>query len=261
MTESNAKCRLYVATPLSENAPVSLQPAQAHYLRNVLRMQAGDAIAVFNGRDGEWLVEIDRLDKKGGEGHAIRLLRDQRAEPDLWLLFAPIKKARLDFVVEKAVELGVSGLFPVMTANTSVGRVNTDRLRAQAAEAAEQCERLSVPMVAESMSLKEILADWPAGRVLLVLDERGDAAVPIAEAFSRLNDEQGRPVPAAILVGPEGGFASSELDALGKLPIVRRISLGSRILRAETASVSALACWQAINGDWRGSRPKGQNNA
>ncbi|MCW9003110.1 MAG: RsmE family RNA methyltransferase, partial [Rhodospirillales bacterium] len=115
---------------------MSLQPAQAHYLRNVLRMQAGDAIAVFNGRDGEWLVEIDRLDKKGGEGHAIRLLRDQRAEPDLWLLFAPIKKARLDFVVEKAVELGVSGLFPVMTANTSVGRVNTDRLRAQAAEAA-----------------------------------------------------------------------------------------------------------------------------
>jgi 16S rRNA (uracil1498-N3)-methyltransferase len=174
-------------------------------------------------------------------------LRNQRPEPDLWLLFAPVKRQRIDSIVEKATELGVSQLFPVFTRHTVMTRVNDDRLQAIAIEAAEQCERLSVPPVHRPLSLEERLADWPAERRLVLLDEGGGGR-PIADALTDIGHG-----PVAVLVGPEGGFAKSELDALRRLSFACPVGLGPRILRADTAVIAALSCFQAICGDWRTS--------
>ena len=174
------------------------------------------------------------------------------AEPgsDLWLLFAPIKRARIDWLAEKATELGVSALLPVWTARTQVERLNLERLRARAVEAAEQSERLSVPEIRPPEALERMLAGWPADRWLIVCDESGGGE-PIAEVTAQLPSR-----PMALLVGPEGGFDQTELDALGKLPFVSRIRLGPRVLRAETAALAALAVFQAIAGDWRHGRSR-----
>lgn len=239
--------RLHVAAPLGPDNAVTLDGDQAHYLRAVLRLAPGDTVALFNGRDGEWLAAVEALAKSGGRLACRRQTRAQRAEPDLWLIFAPLKHGRIDWLVEKATELGVAALLPVITRHTMVARVNGERLQAHAREAAEQTERLSVPQVHAPQRLEALLAGFPSGRRLLVCDERG-AAEPIAEAVRRLGPQPGG---WAVMTGPEGGFAAAELDAVKNLPFVSRVGLGPRILRADTAALSALAVLQALAGDWR----------
>ncbi len=215
-------------------------------MRSVLRLGKGAAVAVFNATDGEWLCRVSEI----GKGASLAVERQLReAEPEtetgLWLLFAPIKRAQLDWLVEKATELGVATLLPVWTARTQVERVNLDRLRAHAVEAAEQSGRLSVPELREPERLDRLLTIWPDGRRLIVCDESG-AGEPISDAAAHLP-----PGPVALLVGPEGGFDETELDAMGKLSFVTRVGLGPRVLRAETATLAAVAVFQAIAGDWR----------
>ncbi|MEO3428376.1 16S rRNA (uracil(1498)-N(3))-methyltransferase [Pelagibius sp. CAU 1746] len=252
-TAAKIATRLYVDDALAAERSLGLDHGQAHFLRSVLRLTPGATLAVFNGRDGEWLAEIEGL----GKGWcSLTLLEQRRApapEPDLWLCFAPIKRARIDFMAEKATELGCSVLQPVMTRFTAVSRVNEERLAANAREAAEQCERLTVPEVRETVSFGRLLDAWPEGRRLLVCAEWGEAR-PIVEALQTIRAETGgaaqpRPQPWAIMTGPEGGFAESELDALRKLPFVTPVGLGPRILRADTAALAAIACWQAVLGD------------
>lgn len=245
--------RLFVAADLAPGAEVALDADQAHRLRNVLRLQPGHRIALFNGRDGEWAAEIVSLTRRGGSVRTGERRRAQRAEPDLWLLFAPIKHGRIDYLAQKATELGCARLQPVMTAFTNVTRVNRDRLAANALEAAQQTGRLSVPDVLAAATLADVLADWPARRRLMLCDEEGKGA-PIAEALARVSREEARG-PWAVLIGPEGGFAGPELDALRKLPFVIPVSLGPRLLRADTAAVAALACWQSVLGDWSDTVP------
>ena len=242
--------RLYVTAPLAPGAQVELSAGQAHRLRAVLRLSTGAAIAAFNAADGEWLCRIVEFGKNDGRLVVELRLRSAGAEPDLWLLFAPIKRARLDWLVEKATELGASALTPVWTMRTQAERLNLERLRAHAVAAAEQSERLSVPELRPPEALDQMLAAWPAGRRLVVCDETG-AGEPIGKAVTRLSLG-----PAALLVGPEGGFDQTELDALGKLSFVSRVGLGPRVLRAETAAVAALAVFQAIAGDWAGTRTR-----
>ena len=216
----------------------------------MLRLGPGAAVAAFNERDGEWLC---RLVEEGRRGAALvpeQQLKIAKTEPDLWLVFAPIKRARLDWLVEKASELGAAALLPVWTERTQPERLNGERLRALAIAAAEQSERLSVPEVRTPERLDRLLASWPAERRLLVCDETG-VGRPIVSALGDFGDG-----PAALLIGPEGGFTDTELDGLGKLPIVTRVGLGPRVLRAETAAIAALAVFQAIAGDWRRGRPR-----
>jgi 16S rRNA (uracil1498-N3)-methyltransferase len=245
----HAATRLYIPQPLTADVTVALDTAQSHRLRNVLRLEAGAAVAAFNERDGEWLCRLANEGRRGATLIPERQLRSAEAEPDLWLLFAPIKRARLDWLVEKASELGAAALVPVWTARTQPERLNRERLQALAIAAAEQSERLSVPEVRAAEPLARLLDSWPAGRRLIVCDESG-AGLPVAAALAGLPAE----TPAAVFVGPEGGFAETELDALGKLPIVTRVGLGPRVLRAETAALAALAVFQAIAGDWRRRR-------
>jgi len=244
--------RLYVAAGLASNVEVELDRAHAHYLRSVLRLDAGAAIAAFNATDGEWLCRVAEFGKRGARLMVEAQLREPEpeAEPDLWLIFALIKRAPLDWLVEKATELGVAALLPVWTARTHAERVNLDRLRAHAVEAAEQSERLSVPELRTPERLDRLLAAWPRARRLVVCDESG-AGEPISDAAARLP-----PGPVALLVGPEGGFDETELDAIGKLSFVTRVGLGPRVLRAETATLAAVAVFQAIAGDWRRVRTR-----
>lgn len=254
--DERAAARLWVAGDLAEGLAVPLDADQAHYLRAVLRLGPGAELALFNGRDGEWHARIEALGKQSGAAVPLRQSRAQTEDPDLWLVFAPVKRGRIDFLVEKAVELGAGALKPVFTRHTAMTRVNLERLRAHAREAAEQTERLSVPEVAEPETLEKLLAHWPAGRRLVVCDETGTApdiatvlegAEPCADGW-------------AVLIGPEGGFAAEELDRLRKLPFVTAVGLGPRILRSDTAALAALAVFQALLGDWRrngrGSPPR-----
>ena len=234
---------------------IGLDRDRAHFLRSVLRLSTGARLAVFNAEAGEWLAEIEGLGKGWCSLTIHAQLRQPAPEPDLWLVFAPIKRARIDFIAEKATELGCSRCCPVMTRFTAVSRVNEERLAANAREAAEQCERLTIPEVAPTRDLGRLLDDWPAGRRLLVCAEWGEAR-PIAEALQAIRAEaDGEPGPWAILTGPEGGFAESELDALRGLPFVVPVGLGPRILRADTAALAALACWQAVLGDGNARPP------
>jgi 16S rRNA (uracil1498-N3)-methyltransferase len=252
MAGGTTKTRLYVDAPLAAGASVALAPEQAHQLRNVLRLGRGEAVALFNGRDGEWRAELVELTKKGGTAQATERLREQTAEPDIWLVFAPIKRGRVDWLVEKAVELGAARLLPVITAHTQVERVRLERLQAHAREAAEQCERLAMPPVAEPVTFEALLAGWPQDRLLLYGDETGGGA-PLTDVLAGLGAAD-RAAPWAVLVGPEGGFAGRELDALRNLQFARGVGLGPRVLRADTAGLALLACWQAWLGDWH-ARP------
>jgi 16S rRNA (uracil1498-N3)-methyltransferase len=236
--------RLYVKTPLGEGARVALDRAQAHYLGTVLRLKSGDRVLVFNGSDGEWNATL------AAERRAAVLLvasktRDQTTPADLHYLFAPLKAARLDYTVQKAVEMGVSRLQPVLTRHTQVARVNTERMEANAIEAAEQCGILSLPSVEPPLSLNRVLAEWDGARYLIFCDESAEMVSPVATLAGVPRS------PLAVLIGPEGGFAEDERTALLKLPNVVRISLGPRVLRADTAAVAALALVQALIGDWR----------
>lgn len=242
--KANTKIRLLVDAALGAEAPVALSREQAHYLRDVMRRTAGDGVILFNGRDGEWRAELAELERKTATARCIEQLRPQAPGSDLWLLFAPVKKARLDIIVEKAVELGASRLQPVITRHTDVERVKTARLAAQVREAAEQCERLTVPDVMDPVALTDALSSWPAERPLLFADEAGGA--PALAALQGMAGEA-----AAVLIGPEGGFAPEERQAVTALPQTVRLSLGPRILRAETAVIAMLTLWQAARGDWR----------
>ena len=246
MSRYDPGIRLYVNADLAAGAQVAFSGEQAHYLRNVMRAKAGDGVLLFNGRDGEWRAEIGELGKKAGAATVQTQTRPFKPSPDLWLLFAPIKRARIDFTAQKASELGVSALWPVMTDYTNVTRVNLERLRANAVEAAEQCARLDVPEIFETAALRDVLGKWPADRKILLCDE-SRTGVPLGEALATQQPGQ----PWAVLVGPEGGFSPEELDILHAQPQVVSVGLGDRLLRADTAAVAALACWQAWLGDWR----------
>ena len=249
MSEHRAP-RLYVTPRLAPGEAVELTSGQAHYLRSVLRLGPGAAVAAFNATDGEWLCRIAEIGKRGARLTVECRMRSPEPEPDLWLLFSPIKRGRIDWLVEKATELGVSMLMPIWTARTQAERLNLVRLRAHVIEAAEQSERLSVPELRSPEPLGRVLAAWPAERCLIFCDESG-AGEPIGAVAARL------PVgPMALLVGPEGGFDQTELDALGKLSFVSRVGLGPRVLRAETAALAALAVYQATAGDWRRTRSR-----
>lgn len=239
---SDAKIRLYVDQPLREGQPVALTREQAHYLFGVMRLGAGDAVLVFNGIDGEWRAEVIEAGKRGGTLECDRQTAPQSWPPDLWLLFAPIKKARTDFIVEKAVEMGATRICPVQTDFTNSERIRRDRLQAHAIEAAEQCGGTFVPEVADLVRFERLFQDWPGERQLMFCDEvlAGDGA--------RL---PALPGPWAILIGPEGGFSETERKFLTSLPFSHAVALGPRVLRADTAAVAALTLWQSRLGDWR----------
>lgn len=236
--------RLHVDADLAHGAGVTLSPAQAHYLGSVMRRAPGDPVILFNGRDGEWAARLTEVSRKAARLAVETRLRPQTPEPDVWLLFAPPKGPRLDFLTEKATELGAALLRPVFTRRSVVTRVNEEKMRAHLVEAAEQCERLTVPVLAAPAPLERALAGWPSGRRLFVLAEHGPSP-PLAQALDRAG-----PGPAGLLAGPEGGWDKTELDALAGLPFAVAVGLGPRILRAETAALAALACWQARHGDW-----------
>ena len=244
MTQATAKIRLYVEADLGAGHEVALGRDQAHYLTGVMRRGAGDLVGLFNGRDGEWLAEITDAGKRAASLKCREQVREQTGVPDLWLCFAPIKKARTDFIAEKACEMGCARLVPVFTQYTNAERVRTDRLRAHAIEAAEQCGGVSVPEVADPVTLDLLLADWPEGRQIMFCDESGSGHT--AQEVLR---EAGA-APWAILVGPEGGFSPEEAARLRALPFAHAVSLGPRILRADTAAVAALTVWQSVLGDW-----------
>ena len=249
MTETAPKIRLFVEGALGPGAEVRLAPDQAHYLFNVMRAGHGAEVAVFNGRDGEWLGQLTRSGRLGGSVRCTAPGRPQRRPPDLWLVFAPIKKARTDFIVEKAAELGAARILPVFTRFSNTGRIQPDRLRAHAIEAAEQCGETYVLDIAPAVRLEALLDAWDPARRLVFCDEARTAR-PAAEAFADAA-ASGAPGPWAILVGPEGGFSPDEAARLRGLPFVVPVTLGPRVLRADTAAVAAIALWQALVGDWR----------
>jgi len=232
--------RLFVEEPLAEGQMLALDGPQANYLANVMRLKAGDPVRLFDDSTGEWLAEVADSAKRSITLRITAKLREREAVPDIWLLFAPLKKDRLHYLVEKATELGVARLQPVVTHRTIVDKPNPERLRAHMIEAAEQCDRTALPELTDQKKLATVLADWPAGRTLLFADEAGGQPIASIEGG-----------PAAILIGPEGGFTEDERAAIRALPQAIPISLGPRILRAETAAAAALAAWMSRFGDWR----------
>jgi 16S rRNA (uracil1498-N3)-methyltransferase len=244
--------RLFVEAPMFPEARVELDAGQANYLRNVLRLPEGAGILTFNGRDGEWRAALEFSGRKS-VGILIKdRVRGQEPACDLHYLFAPLKHARLDYMVQKAVEMGAGLLRPVFTRRAQAERVNLDRMRANAIEAAEQCGILTLPEIAPPVRLETLLRDWDASRLLVFCDEGAPVADPVESMRAFATGALPRPV--ALLVGPEGGFDPKERDALLAEPHVLRLSLGPRILRADTAAVAALALVQTALGDWR-NRP------
>ena len=247
LVEPGGKVRLFVEAPLAAGAKVALTDAQTHYVLRVMRAGEGDRLLVFNGKDGEWRAAIAQAKK-----HAATLVCEARTAvqtevPDLWLAFAPIKKTPADYVAQKATELGVRVLLPVLTHRTIARRVNTTRLKANAIEAAEQSGRVSVPEVREAVDLDALLKSWPKERRIIFCDEAGDAE-PIADALSKARGEGSA---WAVLTGPEGGFDPQERALVRENAFVVPVTLGPRIMRADTASLAALSLFQAIVGDWR----------
>lgn len=240
------KTRLFVEAALSEGGALDLERAQANYLLSVLRMGDGSELLVFNGRDGEWRAALESSGRKAGRLRLVARTRPQDPAADLVLMFAPLKHARLDYMIQKAVEMGVGRLQPVITRRTQVSRVNLERMRANVIEAAEQCGILAVPEVSAEQALPVALAALERDRLLVFCDEDCEAANP-ADALAGEADMRG----LALLIGPEGGFADEERRLVSSHPRLRRISLGPRILRADTAAVAALAIVQATLGDWR----------
>jgi 16S rRNA (uracil1498-N3)-methyltransferase len=239
--------RVYVEGPLGPGAKLPLDSAQINYLRNVLRLKPDDRVLAFNGRDGEWRAALTDAGR-----HAVSLVLEERTRAqtpatDLHYLFAPLKHARLDYMVQKAVEMGVSRLQPVLTQHGQVARINLDRMRANAIEAAEQCGVLNLPEIVTPLAFDRMIAERDPARLLVFCDEDAEVKDPVAALAAAPPARQG----LAVLIGPEGGFSDSERAALLKLPNVVRLALGPRILRADTAAVAALALVQGVLGDWR----------
>lgn len=245
LTYPGGKVRLYVEAALGNGARLTPTPEQAHYLLHVMRARAGDTLSLFNGHDGEWRAEIADVTKRSCTLLCRAQSGPQQAVPDLWLVFAPVKKTPTDYLAQKATELGASVLQPVFTRRTIVTRVNPDRMRANAIEAAEQSGRTDVPEIREPLPLEKLLARWPSDRKLLFCDEAGDAQ-PIATVLQMAGTG-----PWAILTGPEGGFDPKERAAIRALADAIPVTLGKRILRADTAALAALAVFQALKGDWK----------
>jgi 16S rRNA (uracil1498-N3)-methyltransferase len=243
--------RLRVEAPLAAGGLVALDSSQANYLRNVLRLRSGDRVLAFNGRDGEWATTLAEAGKKGGSLKITERVREQTEPLDLHYLFAPLKHARLDYMVQKAVEMGASRLQPVLTRHTQVARVNLDRMRANAVEATEQCGILTLPEVASPVDFYRAIEGRDPGRLLVFCDEDAEVRDPVAALAAARSADSARRPSLAVLVGPEGGFADDERAALLKLPNIVRLALGPRILRADTAAVAALALAGAVLGDWR----------
>lgn len=239
----DAKIRLYVDQPLGQGQSVPLSREQAHYLFGVMRLSVGDPVLLFNGHAGEWRAVVKEAGKRGGALQAETQTRPQRNPPDLWLLFAPIKKARTDFIVEKAAEMGAARILPVQTDFTNAERIRQDRLQAHAVEAAEQCGGTFVPEVAELAKFSTVMEPWPQDRQLMFCDE---ALAGTAETLKGAGGGKW-----AILIGPEGGFSDAERKRLNAMPQAHPVSLGPRILRADTAAVVALTVWQQALGDWK----------
>lgn len=250
----SARVRLFVDEALAADRELLLSGKPAHYLMHVMRRAVGDLLHLFNGRDGEWRGCLIAAGRNDCRVQVQTLSRPQQAEPGPWLAFAPLKKDAQDTLVAQATELGIERLLPVLTCHTSVGRVNGERLRAQVIEAAEQCGRLTIPSVGQPLSLPELLAEWPVERSLLFADERGGGS-PMTEVAK--HDQR---ATAGVLIGPEGGFSEDEAALILAHPSVSGIDLGPRILRAETAAVAALACWQALRGDWRPQKTFGSQH-
>lgn len=239
---TNAKIRLYVEQPLGQGQSIPLSRDQAHYLFGVMRLTAGAHVLLFDGKNGEWLAEVVEAGKRGGILLCVEQTKPLQMPPDLWLMFAPIKKARTDFIVEKAAEMGAARIMPVQTDFTNSERIRQDRLQAHAVEAAEQCGGTFVPEVTDLQKLDRLLADWPADRQLMFCDE-----ARVGEALGLGDVARG---PWAILIGPEGGFSEVERNRLSNMAQARVVSLGPRILRADTAAVAAMTLWQQQLGDW-----------
>jgi len=237
--------RLFIDADLGHGLSVEPSTEQSHYLQHVLRMKVGDIIRLFNGRDGEWKAGLAQLSKKSVLLTAQEQTRTQQHEPDLWLCAAPIKKAHFDYMIEKATELGVAVIQPILTNRTQIREVNVERCRAIAIEAAEQSDRLTIPAIRKPQTLQEMIGTWTADRCLIVCAEWGNAA-PIGQTLPNAKSAQ-----AAILTGPEGGLAAEELDHLRTLGSAVFVRLGPRILRADTAAIAALTCWQSLCGDWQ----------
>jgi 16S rRNA (uracil1498-N3)-methyltransferase len=243
--------RLYVDAPLDNRAPITLSAPQTHYLLNVLRLKPGDPVLLFNGRDGEWRTTVASTGKRGASLMTEARLRQQPAPADLHFMFAPLKHSRLDYTVQKAVEMGASRLQPVITRHTQVARVNLERMRANAIEAAEQCGILTLPEIAAPLTLERVLAEREAARLLIFCDEDAEVSDPVA-ALREVSKPAGTgSLSLALLIGPEGGFAQDERVLLLRQANVLRLALGPRILRADTAAVASLALVQAVLGDWR----------
>jgi len=233
--------RLFVSGPLADGAQVALEAGPAHYLLRVMRVAVSDAVVLCDDLTGEWAAEVAAAGKRDLTLRVVRRLREREAVPDFWLCPALLKKDRFDMVLEKATELGVARIQPLLTRRCVADKLNLDRAQAIVTEAAEQCARTALPVLAEPTKLDVLLREWPAGRTLFFADERG--GMPAAEAFAQAG-------PAALLTGPEGGFDDAERDAMRALPQARPISLGPRILRGETAAIAATTLWMGIAGDW-----------
>jgi len=243
MRENYTLSRLYFDMPLNEGVTLILPKEQAHYLGNVLRKREGDEVRIFNGQNGEWRAEILAMSKKSIEVVVKEQLRMPRYCPDITLCFALIRKHRTQFIIEKATELGVRTLQPVLTARTQFPKINIDKARLQVIEAAEQTERLDLPIIEPLIKLDTLLSNWDSKKPLIFADEAGDA-LPALSALKSLSE------PSAILIGPEGGFTPQEREILRGHNFVTAVSLGPRILRADTAALSLLTLWQAVQGDW-----------
>lgn len=243
--QSYPKIRLFVESPLQKGVDVICRDEQAHYLARVMRLKIGDELALFNGRDGEWRGAVQDIRKKEITLQLHEKLRDYLPPPDIWLCFAPLKFGRIDYLAQKATELGAAQLQPVITQFTQAERVNTGRLRANAVEAAEQCERVEVPQIMEPLALPKLLAEWPSDRVLLYGDETGKG-IAMREYLSR----SGMADKYAILIGPEGGFSDKERQMLQQVKAAQGLGLGPRILRADTAAIAMLSALQCFLGDW-----------
>jgi 16S rRNA (uracil1498-N3)-methyltransferase len=243
--------RLYVDAPLREAANVALETAQRNHLVNVLRLKSGDSVLVFNGRDGEWRGALVGTGKRGSALAIVSRTRPQSRALDLHYLFAPLKHARLDYVAQKAVEMGASRLQPVITRHVQVARVNLDRMRANVIEAAQQCGILTLPDIGAPLSFERMIAERDPNRLLVFCDEDAQVKDPVAALSAMRPANRAEAIALAVLIGPEGGFAAEERAVLSGLPNAVRLSLGPRILRADTAAVAALAVVGAVLGDWR----------